>query len=202
MGDARIRGRGAIETELDNPERGISRLFVAIPVPAATVRALVARQPAPGRDVRLVASDAMHVTLHFLGNGHAGPVRDALRAIEARAFTARAAAPGQFSLPGGRRILWIGIEPTEPLIELHRQVGHSLEPLGFAPERRRYVPHITLARLGPRAAPEIAAAFEHIETRDAVPDFVCDRFALYASETAQDGPRYRILEAFGLLGRA
>ncbi len=46
------------------------------------------------------------------------------------------------------RVLWIGIGgEVEKLVVLQQRLEDALTPLGFARESRRFVPHLTLARL-------------------------------------------------------
>lgn len=179
-------------------ERSVDRLFVALPLPGTAAAMLAGLQPPVAKDVRLTAPADMHVTLHFLGQAPASAVAATLGGIEAPAFPVRLSAAGHFVLKGRRRILWVGVEPTAPLISLHAQVAAFLAALGFETQARPYVPHITLARLGPEAAPGIVGPFERQTLPPGAREFSCGHFALYASETAPDGARYRVLERFSL----
>jgi len=178
--------------------RGIERLFVALPVPAVVADQLAVLRPAPAAGIRLAMPADLHVTLHFLGNGQAGPVLDALGTVRAACFDLRLSAPGSFALAGGRTILFCGVEPSPALTGLRRDVGDVLAPLGFRPERRPWVPHITLARLGHRVLPGIVDAFLGQRAPFGGTGFAADRFALYASRASEQGPRYRVIRAFAL----
>jgi 2'-5' RNA ligase len=175
-------------------------LFVALPVPATIAGQLTALQPSPCAGQGWLLPADMHVTLHFLGHAQAEPVSRALERVLAPAFTVELRAPGSFMLRGGRRILWIGVEPSAPLTDLHRQIGSHLASLGFSQESRPYVPHITLARLSARQAIDILPEF----SRQALPPdagrFRCEKFALYASLSTPDGARYRVLRCYPLTG--
>jgi 2'-5' RNA ligase len=184
--------------QVSAPAGGIDRLFVAVPVPADLAGELARLQPPAAAGVRLSQAADMHVTLHFLGNTQADPVRQALAGVRAAAFQMLTTAPGAFALRGQRTILWLGVTALAPLTRLHQQVAVALRPLGFRPERRPYRPHITLARVGPGAAPELLQAYRSRETASAPLKFACSGFALYRSETTAAGPRYRILESYAL----
>lgn len=124
------------------------RLFLALmPTPAA--RASLLRQ----RDdwgwaatARLEHLADLHVTLHFLGAVPASRVA-ALKRDLGLAF-----APFRIELQ--RAVVWPGadvavLEPgggCAPLTELHMRVAERLQQLGVPHERRRYRPHLTLAR--------------------------------------------------------
>jgi len=184
--------------EASGETRGVERLFVALPLPESVTRALVSLQPAPADGIRLTGPEDMHLTLHFLGSAEPATVSRALRGVECPPFTARLTSAGHFSLRGGRKILWVGLEPTAPLVELHARLGAALESAGFATEQRPYVPHVTLARLAPQAPRGLAETFERQEVPHAAREFECAGFALFASEAAPDGARYRVLETYAL----
>lgn len=52
---------------------------------------------------------------------------------------------GYFRREGGD-IFWAGVERSEPLVSLYRQLNVQLRSCGFALERRGFRPHLTLAR--------------------------------------------------------
>ena len=52
---------------------------------------------------------------------------------------------GFFSRPDGD-IWWVGIEKNKALENLHSQLSQELEKRGFKLEKKRFKPHITLAR--------------------------------------------------------
>lgn len=169
-----------------------------MPLPAALARSLVAMQPPPGDGIRRSRAEDLHLTLHFIGRAAVAPVRTALATIDAAAFRLTLERPGHFGLRGRKRVLWVGIRPAPGLTALHAAVGEALRSTGFEPERRRYLPHVTLARLGPDVADGVVEAFEQAAVPDEAASFACDRFALYASRTLPEGARYRILASFAL----
>jgi 2'-5' RNA ligase len=96
---------------------------------------------------RAMAAANIHLTLQFLGDVERGR----LATIEsiAASITAR-----RFELVIERveywhhnRIVWAGVgRCPDALQALVSELGRALEPEGFRPERRPYVPHITLIR--------------------------------------------------------
>ena len=41
---------------------------------------------------------------------------------------------------------WAGVNASKPLLDLHRELADGLAGVGFEPEKRKYSPHVTLAR--------------------------------------------------------
>lgn len=161
---------------------------------------LAGLNPAPTKGVRPVADAGMHITLHFIGRADVETIRQSLSAIRENAFPVLIGRPGEFRLRGQRRILYMSVEPSQALLRLHAQVGSVLESDGFRPETRPYHPHVTLARLGAGAPRDVLAKLEAAALADAAREFLCKNFALFASETAPEGARYRIVRNYPLSG--
>ena len=72
---------------------------------------------------------------------------------------------GVFPNPRRPRVLWIGVdEPTGTLTRLQADVEHTIAPLGFPTERRRFSPHLTLGRVKRgRSAAELEALGRYAE---------------------------------------
>lgn len=123
------------------------RVFVAIPVPEEIGAALERLQD----DLtvgRAADPETFHITLAFLGEEPAERVEAAhvaLSGLAAAPFTLRLDGLGSF---GGRemQVLFAAVAPSGPLDALHRKVGSLLHGAGIMPDRRRFRPHVTLAR--------------------------------------------------------
>ncbi|MGW8370530.1 MAG: 2'-5' RNA ligase family protein, partial [Gammaproteobacteria bacterium] len=68
----------------------------------------------------------------------------------------------------------------------------------FVPERRTYLPHITLARVAVPATRALIESFEQGRVPAAAARFRCERFALYESRTDNEGARYSELRSYAL----
>lgn len=175
------------------------RLFVALPVPAEIADRLLAAQPEAGPGIRLSHRADLHITLHFLGHYPAVEVAAALQSVKAQAFIAVPGGCGQFEHDERLRVLWVGVQLCEPLRALHAATGRALDAVGFRPESRAYRPHITLARLSAGASAAVASRFLALPPFPEPLAFECRSYGLYASENrVDDGPRYRLVEAYPL----
>lgn len=163
-------------------------LFVALRPPAAIRQRLIATMAGvPG--VRWQDDDQLHLTLRFVGEidrHRAEDVVAALGRVSGNAPTLRLAGVGAFD-----NALWAGVTPREPLAALHARVDGALRIAGIAPDRRAYLPHITLARLarGRTDAPEARRWLgDHAALTS--PEFRPDRLILYESKLGREGARY------------
>lgn len=173
------------------------RLFVAIdlPKPVGWRLAQLLEQPPPG--VRPVRPGQLHLTLHFLGD-----VADATHAIlpEALArvafepFTLGVHGAGVFPPRGRPTVLWAGIADSMPLVTLHAAIGAALAACGIEPERRPYVPHVTLARLTPAVPRAWTSRFLAANAGLDGAEIPVDRFVLYDSRK-RDGAQEHTVQA-------
>lgn len=105
-----------------------------------------------------VARDRLHVTLHFLGDQPRAGLPELADAAEV-VFTAFELILLEAGLWSSNGVAWVRatVAPA-PLLELHANLGKALEGLGLPTEKRRFEPHVTLARRAMRAkAPERVA---------------------------------------------
>lgn len=175
------------------------RLFVAVDPSAENIAAFETtmsslRKKAPR--ARWVRPEKLHVTLVFLGETKVekiAPIEDAIRSVAENhaPFTLRFENTGTFGEKNRARVLWAGINgDLQALGALQNELARRLEPLGYTPEYRSFVPHLTLARsAAPRGdatlcecAKEIAnISFGMTTIREVV---------LYQSETTPTGTVY------------
>ena len=182
------------------------RLFVSVDLSPAAREALVA---AVGRldltPARLVSPERWHITLAFLGE----VVPDRLPALGGRlAGVAEAAVPLQLRLSGsgvfparGRpSVLWVGLTgDVDGLRRLAGAVARSVRAAGVRLERRKFAPHVTIARY--RSAPAGAASAPLAELAGhSGPRFRVEQLHLMRSHLGPR-PRHELVEAWQLGGQ-
>jgi len=101
-------------------------------------------------EVRWIAPANFHLTLKFLGDIEQTQIEAIGAALEERLrpfprFTINAKGLGVFPDLRRPRIMWIGLAGNE-LTTLAAQVELALLPLGFAPGKRNFTPHLTIGR--------------------------------------------------------
>jgi len=188
------------------------RAFIAIPLPGSLLDRLVDLQRKlerriPDRSVRWVRPEGIHLTLKFLGDTSAEKLPDIKQALAAVARHAPAcsfAAGGLGCFPNTRRprVVWVGVqEPTGRLVALQEAIEEVMAPLGYAPERRGFAPHLTLGRVRRRVSPQDVAAVgevvagTNVATLAEVPG---EAFALIRSVLKPSGAEYTHLADFAL----
>jgi 2'-5' RNA ligase len=139
-----------------------ARLFVALELPAE-VRAALARFGRAAADadhaLRAVRDDDLHVTLLFLGHRPLDEIDVAAGVVDEAASGVAApllelGAPLWLS-PRRPHVLTVALaDPSHALAALQSAVAVGLvEALGLVPERRRFLPHVTVARVRRGAVP-------------------------------------------------
>ena len=174
------------------------RLFAAIAISDEVARSLLMLQGGvPGAIWQ--RREQFHVTLRFIGevDGHiAADIDDALSAITAPRFRLALKGVGEF---GGKhpRALWAGVSTPAPLEHLNRKIETALQRIGLQAEERKFIPHVTLAKL--RASPHGRvvewltghALFSTLE-------FEVDQFELYSSTLTPNGSIYVVEREYPL----
>jgi 2'-5' RNA ligase len=134
------------------------RLFVALDLPDDARRAVAAWQELVFGDLPdLRINRSLHLTLAFLGGTPASAVPELEAALAAEPLAAMPVMPGTpLFLPerGRQRVVALPLvaAPQAPdglpaLLDLQRRVSAALAGTGcYTPERRPYLPHVTVAR--------------------------------------------------------
>ena len=127
-----------------------------------------------------------------------GAIDDALATIKVPPFTAELHGVGEF---GGKRphSLWAGVDDEAPLNHLNRKIESALQRIGLEAERRKFTPHVTLARLKgtPRGA---VVDFLADHALFASAPFGVESFVLFSSHLASNGSLYRQEQVYALKG--
>ena len=134
------------------------RLFIGLS-PPANVRARLAALARGIPGARWVAPENLHITLAFVGEVGGGAAREiagSLETIRNPCFGIDIHGVGHFGEFRRARSVWAGVERSEPLDRLRMSVLRRLDRAGFPFERRRYRPHVTLARLRDEAGHHLA----------------------------------------------
>jgi 2'-5' RNA ligase len=167
------------------------RLFIALDLPwILRDRLALLGGGVPG--ARWVPRENYHLTLRFLGEVppyRAEEIDTALLGLRARGFSLVLTGIGVFSKGGRPNAIWVGVERNPALDHLQGKIETALQRAGVEPERRRFAPHVTLARLDNAPEAKIAGFVQahNLFRTDPVP---VEHFTLFSSRLGKEASVY------------
>ena len=165
------------------------RLFFALWPPAKTAHALAQWTHEVSRDTggSPTASDKIHLTLAFLGDGDTAKAHDAAARVQGR----RHALPLEHAhYWKHNKIVWVGPQAMPaPLAALVAELHGALKEQAFVLEDRPFAAHVTLLRKArePKTLPALP-----------VVRWPVDEFLLVRSRTTAKGQLYEPIERYSL----
>ena len=175
------------------------RSFLAIPLPDDTADALMDLQNGV-RNARWIADDVFHLTLVFLGECTPTELTEldaGLAGLRMERFSLKPQGVGAFG-GGTPRALFAKFAESEPLRRLQSKIERVARDAGLDVERRKYVPHVTLARCGGGVIPSQAIDWTLRHSRLALPSFEAVYFSLYRSDLGTGAPVYSEMARYEL----
>lgn len=101
--------------------------------------------------MKIVKSENIHFTLLFFGDTpltRVDQIRASLERIKITPFEIEIAGVGAFPNRRRPRIIWIGVaQNASKILSLKDEIDSSLLELDYQPEKRKYTPHATIARV-------------------------------------------------------
>ena len=176
------------------------RLFTALEIPRDAALSLsLLRGGLPG--ARWIDVENYHLTLRFIGDveGHvADEIANALDRIRRPSFSVTLSGVGAF---GSRKphAIWAGVTASPDLNALQAEIERICQRLGVPSDPRKFVPHVTLARLKNASDGDVA---RYLSARGnfATMPFKVSRFVLMSSRDSVGGGPYIVEEAWPLAG--
>lgn len=175
------------------------RLFTALEIPAEVASALTLHRGGLV-GARWIEPADYHITLRFLGDVDRRMAHDVdsfLNDIGGQPLTVTLDQLGSFG--GDRpRAVFARAQPSPQLNELQAELERLMRRLGLPAESRKFIPHVTLARLRDSSPADVA---HYLATHPIIRpiSFTARRFALLSSRDSIGGGPY-VLEAAYPLG--
>lgn len=175
------------------------RLFIAIDIPDSIKKRVEGMGGSIPRAYP-VLKEQLHLTLKFIGDIESSKLRDIEEGLEEvvfHPFKLSLKGVGTFPPRGTPRVLWIGIEPQEEIHLLRNKIEKTLFTHGIPKEKRKYAPHLTLARLKNSPVKRLQQFLAGNSLLQS-PEFPVDRFSLYSSQLTPNRAIHTVLRTFFL----
>ncbi|WP_036281223.1 RNA 2',3'-cyclic phosphodiesterase [Methylocystis sp. ATCC 49242] len=175
------------------------RLFTALEVPPHVAESL-SRLRGGLSGARWIDVENYHITLRFLGDVDDAFARDVANALSFIQRPEVTVTLDQLDSFGGDkpRAIVARARADQALLEMQAEQERLLRRLGAPPEPRKFVPHVTLARLRYSSSAAVAA---YLGARGYFPPikFTAERFVLYSSRDSVGGGPYIVEAEYPLL---
>ena len=169
------------------------KVFVALGLPEVLAQQLALMGGGiPG--ARWEPLEKLHLTLRYIGDAEGSMLDDidaALARVRTDPFKLTLAGVGHFPPRGKPRSVWAGVQDPTDVTTLHDKVDRVLQTVGVDPDRRKFSPHVTLARLKNSPEHKVAEFLAH-HSLFVAPAFSVEEFALYSTIRGPAGSKYRV----------
>jgi 2'-5' RNA ligase len=174
------------------------RLFTGVEIPSDVAQLLgMLRGGLPG--ARWIDPENYHLTLRFIGDVDdviAHEVASMLGRVQRGAFELHLEGLTSF---GGRkpRAVVAAVAQQRALLDVQAEHERLMQRIGLEPEGRKYIPHVTLARLRDASSRDVA---DYLATRGffRTPSFTVERFVLFSSRASVGGGPYVVEASYPL----
>jgi len=170
----------------------VHRLFVAIDLPDE-IKVAIRFLRCSISGAKWVSEAQLHLTLRFIGDADDdlfARITTSLAGIKAAPFPLAMMGVGCFPPRRRPKVLWVGVDKNEALLNLQNIVEKALLQSGLEPEPRPFSPHITIARLKEVSAARLVPYLQK-NSRFATPLFLVTEFILYSSTLTPQGAIHR-----------
>ena len=172
------------------------RLFVALRLPESVCDALLDTMEGVA-GARWQDADNLHITLRFIGEVDRHQADDVISALECVPFRPLPVAidgVGHFDGAKRAKAIWAKVTPSPALADLQHSVEMACRRAGLLAETRKFIPHVTLARLNSGSA--AIGGWLATHSRLSLGPWTADSFALFESDLTPQGPLYTQIASF------
>jgi 2'-5' RNA ligase len=147
--------------------------------------------------MKLVEIENIHFTLRFLGDTsltRIDEIKSCLDQIQIEPFEIEIHGVGAFPNSRRPRVIWIGVNHNADRIrDLNTEIDSHLKELGYKPEKKRFTPHATIARV--RYIKDAEQLVKNIDelVDSTIGPMTVSRFNMKKSTLTPSGPIYETL---------
>jgi 2'-5' RNA ligase len=181
----------------------MSRVFVAVDISFEARRKAAAYIETLRSEFRQIRvgwdkPEKLHLTLKFLGDADEKQLTQLHEIVEKVSgeislFKLRISETGVFPNARSARVLWIDVkDEAGNLARINDLLETECEKIGFAKEKRKFVPHLTIGRVRePYRAGELAK--KHLENTFEPVEFEVSEIVIYESKLLPTGSIYSVV---------
>lgn len=174
------------------------RLFTGLELPSEIVASIASmRGGLPG--ARWAEPSDYHITLRFIGDVDRRTARDLEQELaDTRADPLKITLTGLDAFGGAKpHSIFVQVQSSRALTELQSEHERAARRVGLPAEKRKFTPHVTLARLRQASVLDVA---DFLSTRGGFPSmsFTTDRFVLFSAREQVGGGPYLVEAAYPL----
>jgi 2'-5' RNA ligase len=152
-----------------------------------------------GAQLKVVNLKIVHLTLKFLGDTEEALIDDIEKAITLSVqgiepFTIDMRSTGAFPNLNYMKVIWVGLENADPLVNIAKTLNNELSRFGFKREKKGFRPHITIARVrGPKNKHALVDILKEYQDEDFGSQRV-ESIRLKKSVLSREGPTYSTIK--------
>lgn len=177
----------------------MNRLFVGIKLPDH-IKDKLSKLCFGIPEAKWIKNNQFHLTLKFIGEVFENitqDIADSLNEIEHKNFELILDSIGYFPINQQPKTIWAGVQTNDLLNNLQKKIDRKLSLIKIEPEKRKFFPHITLARVefsNPQKILQYLAENGSFKTEP----FIVSEFILYNSIKSHEGSIYEELAVYDL----
>jgi len=185
----------------------MKRVFLALPLepvePAAEKMKILQKLLSAFR-IKWVRIENYHLTLFFFGEIPVQLIPDIQQILRSTLensspFSLALSGPGIFKKGKEPRVLWLGVEPSDQMLELKKEIDKAVVSIGFIPDDKPFRPHLTLGRFMQRQ--EVTTVLENALNLPQLAKpigYDVSKLILFESKLFPEGPLYLPIDIFPL----
>jgi len=154
--------------------------------------------------LKWIRKDALHITIKFLGNQPPARIENVINSLlplhkSENPFDLIINELGTFPNKRKPRVFWLGLEakPRETFFNLFNSIEQALDRIGFEREKRKFSPHLTVARV--KFPIDFSPLWDFVsENPFPSKSFTVNEFVLMRSFLKPSGAEYRVIQKYPL----
>lgn len=187
------------------------RTFIAVDFPPEIIQKIgkiitYFKTQTPDEALKWISTNNLHLTLKFIGE----IPEEKLSQVQAvladslqnqSAFNIKIEGLGMYPNEHNPRVIWLGIVADDALINLHQTLDSALEEVDIEREKRKFSPHLTIARVRRGTKRNTISEIGEILSLfkvDSLGNTTIKQVVLYQSELTPKGPIYTPLMTISL----